>query len=209
MTMLAVSPAVALPRMGVLLRHALPRVLESMVMPVAVFYLGLLVAGLAGAFAIAAAWVYGGLVWRLARRQTVPGGVLLASIMMTVRLALVLVFVDPRLFFLQPTLGVFCASAAFLVTAKARRPLAERVAADLVPLPERVVAHPRMRRFYTRQSLMWGLAQLGNGALSMWLLLTLPVETYVLVRALAVAVLLGGAALATVLDFRRSLRSLA
>ncbi|MDR8408136.1 hypothetical protein MTP10_05255 [Nonomuraea sp. 3-1Str] len=211
MTVLAAPPeghVFELPKLAALLRHAVPRVVEGMILPVAVFYVGLVVSGFAGGVVVAVAWVYGGVLYRLVRGRSVPGAVLLAAGMVTVRAVLALLADSPVLFFLQPTLGVFCASAGFLGTARVRRPLARRVAEDLVPLPAHVMEEPVMRRFFTRQSLVWGCAQLGNATLSLWLLLSQTIETYLLVRTSAVAVLLSGAALLTLLDFRRCLRAL-
>ncbi|MEV0145348.1 MULTISPECIES: VC0807 family protein [unclassified Nonomuraea] len=211
MTVLAAPPeghVFELPKLTALLRHAVPRVFEGMILPVAVFYVGLVVSGFAGGVVVAVTWVYGGVLYRLVRGRSVPGGVLLAAGMVTVRAVLALLADSPVLFFLQPTLGVFCASAGFLGTARVRKPLARRVAEDLVPLPAQVLEEPVMRRFFTRQSLVWGCAQLGNASLSLWLLLSQTIETYLLVRTSAVAVLLSGAALLTLLDFRRCLRAL-
>jgi hypothetical protein len=66
-----------------------------------------------------------------------------------------------------------------------------------------------MRRFFRRQSVLWGCAQLINAVLSLWLLFTMTTETYLVVRTLAVAVLLGGAGLISVLSLRRCLHALA
>ncbi|MGV9774774.1 VC0807 family protein [Streptosporangium sp. NPDC003464] len=210
MTLLLSPPVVpvALPRLGALLRHAAPRVLEGMILPVAVFYVGLVFFGPYGALAVAVAWVYGGIAWRLARRGPVPGTVILAAGTITVRMVLAWVAENPALFFLPSCLGVFCASMGFLLTARLRRPLVQRVATDLVPFPEHLLEHPRMRRFFVGQSVLWGGAQLLNAGLSLWLLLSQPLETYLLVRTTAVAVLLGGAALISVLSLRRCLRAL-
>ncbi|MER6944557.1 VC0807 family protein [Nonomuraea sp. NPDC000554] len=211
MTLLAAppeAPAFELPRFVSLLRHAVPRVLEGMILPVAVFYVGLVLGGFTAGVVVAVAWVYGGAAWRIVKGRAVPGSVLLAAGMVTVRAVLALLTGSPVLFFLQPTLGVFCASAAFLSTARLRRPLARRVAEDLVPLPDQVLNKPLMQRFFRRQSLIWGCAQFVNGSLSLWLLLSQPVETYLLVRTSAVAVLLSGAALVTLADFRGRLRAL-
>ncbi|MEV1239311.1 VC0807 family protein [Nonomuraea sp. NPDC050022] len=211
MTVLAApseAPAFELPRFGRLVRHAVPRVFEGMILPVAVFYVGMILSGITGGIVVAVAWVYGGVVWRLARRRAVPGAVLLAAGTVTVRAVLALLSGSAVIFFLQPTLGVFCASAGFLATARLRRPLAQRVAEDLVPLPEHVIERPVMRRFFARQSLVWGCAQFGNASLSLWLLLSQTIQTYLIVRTAAVAVLLSGAALLTLIDFRWCLRAL-
>ncbi|MEO3814373.1 VC0807 family protein [Sphaerisporangium sp. B11E5] len=193
--------------MSVLVRHAVPRVLEAMILPVAVFYVGLLLAGVTGGLVMAVVWVYGSAALRLARRETVPGTVLLAMLAITARVALALVTGDLVVYFLQPTLGVFCAGFAFLTTAGARRPLIERVTTDLVPLPGHLVGHPRMRRLFVQLSLLWGAAQFLNGTLSLWLLFSAPIQTYLIVRTAAVAVLMLVAALVTLLAFRRVLRA--
>lgn len=211
MTMLATpaaGPVFELPKLPSLLRHAVPRIVEGMILPVAVFYAGLVVAGVAGGVVVAVAWVYGGVAYRLVRGRLVPGSVLLAAVMVSVRAVLALLSGSAVLFFLQPTLGVFCAATAFLATARVRRPLVRRVAEDLVPLPAHVLENPLMRRFFARQSLVWGCAQLGNALLSLWLLLSQPIQTYLVVRTSAVAVLLTGVALLTLADFRRCLRAL-
>ncbi|WP_214411468.1 VC0807 family protein [Sphaerisporangium fuscum] len=207
---LALPPAAqphVLPKISVLIRHAVPRVLEGMILPVAVFYAGLLVAGLNGGLVMAVGWVYGGVALRLVRRQAVPGTVLLAMLAITVRAALALVTGDVVLYFLQPTLGVFCASLAFLTTAAAPRPLIQRVTTDLVPLPDHLVHHPRMRRFFVHLSLLWGTVQFVNGSLSLWLLFSESIETYLIVRTSAVAVLMVLAAGASLLAFKRVLRA--
>ncbi|GAA3789256.1 hypothetical protein GCM10022226_04920 [Sphaerisporangium flaviroseum] len=193
--------------MNVLIRHAVPRVLEGMILPVAVFYAGLLLAGIRGGLVMAMAWVYGGVALRLVQRKAVPGTVLLAMLAITVRAVLALVTGDVVIYFLQPTLGVFCASLAFLATAATPRPLIERVTTDLVPLPDHLVHHPRMRRFFVHLSLLWGAVQFANGSLSLWLLFSEPIETYLIVRTAAVAVLMLLAALASLLAFKRVLRA--
>ncbi|MFF5114769.1 VC0807 family protein [Streptosporangium sp. NPDC000509] len=210
MTVLMPAPPapLVLPRIGVLLRHAVPRVFESMILPVLIFYVALVFTNANGALAVAAAWVYGGVAWRLVKGGEAPGTLLLAAGTITVRVALTLATGNPIVFFLQPCLGVFCVSMGFLLTAPLRRPLIRRVVADLVPLPDQVMEHPRMRRFFVSQSVLWGCAQLLNGALSLWLLLSQTLETYLLVRTSAVAVLLGGVALVSVLSFRHCLRRL-
>ncbi|GAA2675217.1 MULTISPECIES: VC0807 family protein [Nonomuraea] len=208
MAVLTAPHAVVMPRMSAILRHAAPRVLESMIMPVASFYLGLIVAGIPGGIAAMVLWVYGGAGWRLVKRSDVPGSVLLAALMVTVRLVLAVVFHDPKWFFLIPTLGIFCASATFLCTTRARRPMLQRVAADLVPMPDEVQRHPLMRRFFARQSLLWGGAQLLNGTFTLWMLFHEAMGVFLVVRTAGVALLLGGVALGSVLDFRRTLGAL-
>ncbi|MFI6324919.1 VC0807 family protein [Nonomuraea sp. NPDC050556] len=211
MTMVDAPPAVpefTMPRLGQLLRHAAPRVLDSMILPVAVFYVGFMAGGLVWGIGCAVAWVYGGVGWRLLTKREVPGALFLAAMSVAVRAVLGLASGSAVIFFLQPTLGVLCVSVAFLGSATLRRPLAQRVTTDLVPLPDHVVKNPVMGRFFRRQSVMWGGVQFCNFAFSLWMLFSQPLQTYLVVRTAAVAVLLTGAGLAALIDFRRSLRAL-
>lgn len=205
MTVLAAPPVFVMPSLGRLVRHAAPRLLEGMILPVAAFYAGMVLFGLTGGIVVAVAWVYAGVLLRVVRRRLVPGAMLLAAGTVTVRAVLGVLSGSAVIFFLQPTLGVFCAAGGFLFTMWGRRPLFRRVAEDLVPLPGHVLENPVMSRYFRRQSLMWGLVQLGNGSLSLWLLLTQPIATYLVVRTSAVAVLLTAAGVVALLDFRRSL----
>ncbi|WP_327093304.1 hypothetical protein OIE66_41190 [Nonomuraea sp. NBC_01738] len=197
-----------MPRLGTLLWHAAPRVLESMILPVALFYAGLLLAGEVVGGVVSAVWVFGGLAWRLVRGRQAPGLVLLATAAMTARVVLLVITHSSFFFFLQPTLGVLCVSLVFLWTARGPRPMAQRVAADLVPLPDRLVDDPLMARFFRRQSLVWGFAQLGNFTLSIWLLVSQSIETFLIVRTSAVGLLLSATAVVSLVDFRRCLGAL-
>ncbi|MFI6395185.1 VC0807 family protein [Nonomuraea sp. NPDC050547] len=211
MTLLVAPPAptaFVLPRMGTLLLHAAPRVLESMILPVALFYAGMLAGGEVAGMAASAAWVFGGMAVRLVRGQPMPGTVILAAVGITARVVVALAAGDVRWFFLPPTCGVFAVSLVFLATARGRRPLAERITLDLVPLPGHVAGHPVMRRFFVRQSLAWGCAQLLNGTLTLWILLSQSIGTFLALRTSLVALLMTAMAVASVLDFRRCLRAL-
>ncbi|GAA4052552.1 VC0807 family protein [Nonomuraea soli] len=203
-----VAASFTMPSLPTLLRHALPRAIESMFMPVIAFWAGFFLAGLAGGLVTGLMWVYGCAAWRLARRTALPGMVILAVVAITARTAFSLAADSAVLYFLPPLAGVFCVSLVFLATAPTRRPLARRVACDLVPMPEGVQEHPAMRRFFRRHSVMWGCVQLANASLSLWLLLSQPVEGFLLVRTCAVAVLLSCAGLVSLLGFRRALRAL-
>ncbi|RJL32050.1 VC0807 family protein [Bailinhaonella thermotolerans] len=194
-----------LPRLGPLLRHAAPRVAESMIAPVVISYTALVLAGAAWSVLAAMAWVYGGIAWRLARRHPVPGTVVLAAIAITARGVAAIATGNLVFFFLPPCLGVLGVSMAFFASVPLGRPLAERVTTDLVPLPDWVRADAPMRTFFRRISLMWGLVQFLNAAVSIWLLLTLTPGGYLVVRSVAIVTLMGAAALVSVLAFRRSL----
>ncbi|XVQ14473.1 VC0807 family protein [Spirillospora sp. CA-255316] len=195
-----------LPRLTCMLRHALPRFVEGVIAPVAVFYAALVLLGLNGALVAAVSWVYGGIAWRYWRGHGVPAMLLLAALGVTVRAVLAAVTGSPVVYFLQPTLGTLLVSMAFLASVPLRRPLAQKVATDMVPMPEAFLKHARVRQFFLRISLMWSLVFFANALFSLWMLFHESIGTYLWVRTSVVALLGAAAAAVSVLGFRRCLR---
>ncbi|GHH67318.1 hypothetical protein GCM10017673_14120 [Streptosporangium violaceochromogenes] len=199
---------VALPRLAALIRQAVPRLLEGVVAPLAVFYAALALLGLNGALIAAVGWVYAGVGWRLIRRIPVPGTMILAAIAITVRGLLGLWSGSAVVYFLQPELGTICVSMAFLASVRLNRPLVQRLTLDYIHLPSAVLRHERVRRFFARITLLWAFVLLANSSVSIWLLLHQSIGTYLLVRTSVVALISGVAAVISVHAFRRVLRRL-
>jgi len=195
--------AFELPGFRSLLRHALPRFAEGVVAPVAVFYLALLVLGQTGAVAVAVLWVFGGVACRLVRRGPVPGTLMLAALGVSARAVLAFGTGNPKLFFLQPTLGTLLVGALFLASVPLGRPMAQKVATDLVPLPDAFLAHGRVRRFFLRLSLLWSLVFFANAVFSLWLLWHESLETFLWLRTSVVAAAWAAAGAVSLLGFRR------
>jgi hypothetical protein len=195
-----------LPRLTSMLWHALPGFIEGAVAPVVVFYAAFVLLGLNGGLAAAVLWVYGGIVWRKVRGQGVPGILLLAAIGVTIRAGLAAATHSPVVYFLQPTLGTLVVSMTFLASVPLNRPLAQKLATDMVPMPEAFLRHERVRRFFLRISLLWSLVFAVNAAISLWMLFNESIGTYLWVRTSLVAGLGAAAVGISILGFRRCLR---
>lgn len=200
------QPVIQIPRLPSLARHALPHVLEGTLIPVALFYGGLRLIGPVGALALALVWSYAALLRRAFLGQRLPGLLVLGALALTVRTAISLITGSLFLYFLQPTIGTVATAVAFLVSLPTGRPLAERLAADFVPLPPALVAHPVARRLFVRISLLWAFVLLANAAITIALLLTEEIPTFLLTRTLATLVLMGSAVAVSTVWFRRGLR---
>ena len=198
-----------IPRLTHLALHALPRVIEGMIAPVVVFYAGLALLGLDGALVTAVSWVYGGIVVRLVRRRPVPGTLVLAALGVTARAAMAAVTGSAVVYFLQPTLGTVLVAMAFLGSVPLRRPLAAKVATDLVPLPAGFLKNQRVHRFFLRVSLLWALVFTLNAGLSVWLLFRHSITAYLWIRTPAVALLGAAAVVISVWGFKRCVRGVA
>ncbi|WP_248960610.1 VC0807 family protein [Sphaerisporangium perillae] len=202
------APSFTLPRITALLRQAVPKLLEGVVAPLAVFYTALAVLGLDGALVAAVTWVYAGVLWRVVRRRPVPGTMMLAAIAITARAALGWWTGSAVVYFLQPELGTICISMAFLASVRLNRPLVQKLTLDYIHLPSAVLRHERVRRFFARITLLWAFVLLANSAVSIWLLLHQSIGTYLLVRTSVVAAISGVAVGVSIYAFRRVLRRL-
>lgn len=195
-----------LPRIRALLLHALPRFVEGVVAPVAVFYAALALLGLNGALAAAVAWVYGGIIFRYLRGHPVSGMLMLAAVGVTVRAALAAATHSAVVYFLQPTLGTLMVSMAFLASVPLGRPLAMKLARDMVPIPEAFFRHDKVHQFFLRISLLWSMVLFVNVALSLWMLFNESIGTYLWLRTSIVAGLGALGVGVSVLGFKRLLR---
>ncbi|GAA0428463.1 hypothetical protein Acor_71340 [Acrocarpospora corrugata] len=201
-------PPFALPRATAMLRQAVPRLLEGVVAPLAVFYAALYVLGFTGALIAAASWVYGSVGYRLIRRMPIPGTMVVATIAITFRTLLGLWTNNAVAYFIQPELGTICISVIFLASVRLRRPLVQKLTLDYIHLPAFVLRHERMRRFFARITLLWAFVLLANSTVSIWLLVHQSIAAYPITRALIVAVITGLAFLGSVWAFRRVLSRL-
>jgi uncharacterized membrane protein len=198
-----VNPPFPIPRLAALARHATPHVLEATLIPLGLFYGGLGLFGLWGALLAALAWSYTSLLRRLVARRRVPGILLLGIIGLTARTVLALVTGSAFLYFLQPTLGTALVATVFIGSVVLGRPLAMRLAADFVPLPEALLAHAGVRRFFRRISLLWAGVFLANAGISLWLLVSQSLSTFLWTRTVVSIALTGGAVAISTWAFRR------
>jgi len=201
-------PLLPIPRPGVLARHALPHLIEATLIPLGLFYAGLRLWSFLGALLATLLWSYTALLRRVIMRRRVPGTLLLAALTLTGRTALALATGSAFLYFLQPALGTALVAAAFLTSVLVGRPLALRLAADFVPLPATLLANARVRRFFLRISLLWALVFLANTGISLWLLLSQPLVTFLWTRTLASLILTASAIAISTFAFRRCLHRL-
>jgi hypothetical protein len=199
----SMHPPFPIPRITSLARHATPHVLEATLIPLALFYGGLRLLGLWGALLAALIWSYTSLLRRLITRRRVPGMLVLGIIGLTARTALALATGSAFLYFLQPTLGTGLVASVFIGSTVLGRPLAMRLAADFMPLPEAWLAHAGVRRFFLRISLLWAGVFLANAGISLWLLVSQSLATFLWTRTVASLVLTGGAVAISTLAFRR------
>ena len=151
--------------------------------PLLVFYAALWLVGVWGGLVGALVWSYTAIGRRLVTGRPVPGLLVLGVIGLTARTVVAALSGSVFVYFLQPTLTTVLIAGVFLASVPAGRPIAQRLAGDFCPLPATFIGSPPVRRFFARITVLWAFVQLTNAALSIWLLITQPVGTYVLAKS--------------------------
>jgi hypothetical protein len=194
-----------IPDVRTVVRHAAPRFVEGTVVPLALFVVGLHVLGVWGAMTMGLVWVYGAILVRIGMRRPIPGLLLLGAVTLTARTIVAIVSHSVVVYFLQPSLGTMLVAAAFLLSVPLDRPLAGRLAHDFCPLPNEMHATAHVRRFFRQISLLWAFAQAANAALTVWLLFSQSLGTFVILRSMVSAGVTITAITASVIWFKRSM----
>lgn len=170
---------IEIPSLRALARHALPNIVEGTVLPLAVFLVALKIAGVWGAMAAGLAFSYGLIARRLLTGRRVPGVLLIGALTLTARTLLSLASGSVFVYFLQPSLGTALVATTFLLSVAVKRPLAQRLAHDFCPFEPEVFGNRHVTEFFRQISLLWSFTQFANAAVTIWLLLSQSLTTYV------------------------------
>jgi intracellular septation protein A len=160
-------------------RHALPNVVVSTFVPMALFYLGWYTEGRSAAFALALGWALTLVAYRSVRRQRIPALLIITTVLLVLRTTLALMGGSNRVYFMQPIVTTSIIGVLFLVSVAAGRPLITKLAADVFPLPIEVAEHADVREHFRKLSYLWAGIYFVNAAVTLLLLLNLPVSAFV------------------------------
>jgi len=188
------------------LRHAAPVVLESVVVPLGAYYCALLLLGFRGALLGALAWSYGLVARRLIKRQRVSTLMLLGTALLTMRTAIAFATGSAFLYFIQPTAAAFLAAGLLLLSALLGRPFTQRFTNDFCPLSPEFLARPTTHRFFVRVSFLWAATMLLNGVMVLLLLLLASTNAFAIERSAISVTLTFTAILLSVVWFTRTMR---
>jgi hypothetical protein len=191
-TALAPRPTVAgpeRPRLGTVIRRVSLSLLIACVIPAALFYVCVVVAGVWVAIFAALAWSYGAIAWRLVTRRRTSGLLILTAIVMTGRTAVALLTDSTFLYFLQPIISDGAVATTFLLSLVLARPMVARLAGDFYPMDHELAMRPRIRRLFRRLTVLWAVLCVGKATMTLWLLQSQSVETFVLVKGVGVLLL--------------------
>jgi uncharacterized membrane protein len=193
------SPHLPSPHLRAVIRRVAVSITVACAVPAALFYGVLMLSGVWVAIGAALCWQYGALAWRAVTGRRTSGLLVFAAAVMTGRTVISFAADSPFLYFLQPVVTDCLIGSAFLASLFATRTIVARLAGDFYPMTDDVAARPGIQRLFRLLTAMWALLYLGKASLTLWLLLSQSLETFVLVKSVSVLGINIGAAAATVL----------
>ncbi|RTL66891.1 MAG: DUF3159 domain-containing protein [Pseudonocardiaceae bacterium] len=201
-----VTTLIHLPPVGSLLRQAGRPLLESTLVPLALFWVLFTHAGFDAGLIAALSWSAVAIGRRLVMRRKIPAILVLSTVLLVARTVVGLCTGSAFLYFLQPTVQNFVFALLLLVTLGFDRPLLAKLADDFCAFPDSLTGHPHMKRFFRRVSLLWAIVFLVNGATTLAVLATQTVGNYLMVSTAGSYSLVGLGIVTSLLWFHRSMR---
>ena len=186
------------PRLATVVRRVSLSLLIACVIPAVLFYTTFALAGVWTAIMVALVWSYGAIAFRALTKRRTSGLLLLTALLITARTALALLTDSTFVYFLQPIVSDGLVATAFLLSLITARPMVARLAGDFYPMDHELSMRPRVRRLFRHLTILWALLGLGKALLTLWLLQSQSLETFVLVKSITVLSVNLTAAAATV-----------
>ena len=185
------------PTLVTVVRRVSLSLLVAVVVPAAVFYGVFALAGVWTAIAAALAWSYGAIAWRALTGRRTSGLLVLTAVLLTGRTALSVMADSTWLYFLQPVISDGVVALLFLLSLASARPMVARLAGDFYPMDHELAMRPRVRRLFRNLTALWAALGLAKAGMTLWLLQSQTLETFILVKSISVLAINVLAAFAT------------
>ena len=179
-------------------RRSGPHLIEATVIPAVLFYACLMALGLGAAYVAALGWCYAALFRRVLGDRPVPPLLVLGAIGITLKTVVAVVSSSSFLYFFQPILGTVAMACVFLGSIVIGRPLIGRLAFEFWPITPEEAARVGVQRLFRNLTLLWAAANFASAALTMSLLLALPLGAFLPVKQVASFGLTAGTVFITV-----------
>jgi hypothetical protein len=187
------------PRLGAILSHLSLSLLVACFVPALLFYVCLVTMSVWAALVAALVWCYGASAWRMATKRRRSGLLLLTVAVLTARTAFAFASGDTFVYFLQPAATDVLVATVFFASLATARPVVARLAADFYPMSADVAKRPRVQRLFWHLTLLWAVVCLGRASITVSLLLSQSMMTFVVVKTICLLALTVLAVTATVL----------
>jgi hypothetical protein len=167
-----------------ILRRLTVSLLFANVIPGVLFYVGFVAVNVWLALAVALAWCYATMAWRLYTKRPSSGLLWLTVIGLTGRTLLAIGTGSTFLYFVQPALGDAVTAVVFLLSLLTARPVVARIASDFFPMSAEVAHRPRVQQLFWNLTLLWAGICLLKAGVTMWLLHALSLPSFVTVKTM-------------------------
>ena len=187
-------------------RRMVPYLIEATIIPTLLFYTFLVTFDLKWAILAALGWTYTAVGRRIVSGDRVPGLLVLATVGITVRTMVFLFNESHFVYFFQPIMRTVATAACFAVSVLIGRPLIARFAGDFCPLAPDVLLRPAIVDLFRRLTYLWAGVNALAAAVTLTLLLTVPVAVFVGTAAVAAWCITCSGVVLTVSDSVRTAR---
>lgn len=172
------------PRLRTILGRIAFSLLTACFIPALLFYACLATISVWAALVAALAWCYGASAWRMATKRRRSGLLMLTVAVLTARTAFAFASGDTFFYFLQPALTDVAVAAIFFASLASARPVVARLASDFYPMSADVAKRPRIQRLFWHLTLLWALVCLGKASVTVSLLMSQSMMTFVIVKSI-------------------------
>jgi intracellular septation protein A len=176
-------------------------------LPMAVFYTAFALFGLRAAALATVSLYYGVLLLKVLRHKPVFAAALLTAGLLSIRTVIMFITGSSFLYFLQPVAGTVVVATAIAASALAGRPILDRLAHEFCPFPAELSTKLREQRFFARLSAVWSIAYLVNAVGTIWLLRTMSVGGFVVLKSVLGPALTIMAVAASLIYFQVAMRN--
>lgn len=165
-------------------RRGLPHLIEANVIPAVIIVLLVSTIGIAAAIAAAFVWSMLSIGRRVLKGHPIPTVLAIATIGLSVRTAIALTSGDRLIYFLQPIVTSAALGLGLVASVLIGRPLVSRLACEFCPFTDEVAARPGVTQLFARLTLLWAGVQLVKAISSFVMFVTLPIETFVVLKTI-------------------------
>ena len=176
-------------------------------LPMAVFYVVLSLYGLRAAALATVSLYYGALVIKVLRRKPILAAALLTAGLLSIRTVVMFLTGSAFIYFLQPVAGTVGLATVIAASALAGRPILDRLAHEFCPFPAELSVRLREQPFFARLSAVWAVTYLINAVGTIWLLRTMSVGGFVVLKSVLGPALTITAVATSLLYFHLAMRS--
>jgi hypothetical protein len=173
---------VTIPPLLTLGREMIPQIVEGVLAPLGLFLVALHFAGVWVAMVVALGFSGVMIGRRVMQRRRVPGLMIVGALMLLARSVAALATGSVFIYFVGPVFGAALVALAFLLSIAFGQPLAQRFASDFCVIPSHVFRDVRVHAFFQRCSMMWAVVGIANTIVTLALLISLPVGTFVILK---------------------------